>query len=694
MAKGAASKPRRAAKVMKTPKQGADATKAHGAVARFIERKLSHILESRIKTLRDAEGQSIATYAEKEMRRRRVHQGRLSGQFLQQLYADFQLEAGTWDDFPPPAEDGVLNEELQDLVMQCHDENKVTRDAKPLCCYLETRGELDEANDHFLLKSSLPGPMLDATNSRNIHVAILGYIARFGLDAKFKAYWDVVASELDNSWKHCFEDAVAEGARMNNFLKSRQGIMKLFLDNRVVDALAKADGEYSQCCEEIRAVMVSNCMTGRAMFRDKWLSCANTLFKEECVRQLRSLEHNDFDADEVAGYTSTLNQRAAELRKLAGKKKKPMSYVFELYCATLDAMEVGGPRGAALFVLKNRMATIAVNNGQLTPLWWERLLLDIGRVEHCPTALQVPDEWIGKLTPARDCAEYMLKDAGTLEGVIKKVTSKTKTLLDVDRNFKCHIQFLTKHVPGLLRAKLDRKVLQAMPNAGTGAKFDETLELLNAARGSELAAALGETACEELSGIYDVVRGVSLGRPPLDKGAKTFSKLAKDVLARASSFCECKFTQSEMRARGKHAAPAVYGAEALQHMFKQLEDKHGGDGATVDAEALRPVKRFKWLLEDGQKVVFSKWLRDALPTVVSAAPKPIADGKVDDKGEEEKKPAVAKAPSGSSSSKGPAGAPSSSSSAAGAEQKKASNAKKQALLQGLFKRAEGPRAKP
>eukprot|EP00959_Pyramimonas_sp_CCMP1952_P388959 8149684-Pyramimonas_sp.AAC.1 len=87
----------------------------------------------------------------------------------------------------------------------------------------------------------------------------------------------------------------------------------------------------------------------------------------------------------------------------------------------------------------------------------------------------------------------MLKDAGTLEGVIKKVTSKTKTLLDVDRNFKCHIQFLTKHVPGLLRAKLDRKVLQAMPNAGTGAKFDETLELLNAARGSELAAALGET---------------------------------------------------------------------------------------------------------------------------------------------------------------------------------------------------------
>ncbi|CAK0870838.1 unnamed protein product, partial [Prorocentrum cordatum] len=453
MAKGAASNPRRAAKVMKTPNKDAYVTKAQMAqcpsppldtvvdrgatgertqpggrtekqqVARFIERGLSHIPESRIKTLRDAEGQSIATYVEEEMRRRRAHQGRLSGHFLQQLHADFQLEAGAWDDPPPPAEGGALGEGPRDLVMQCRGENE------------------------------------------------------------FKAHWGVVARELGNSWRRCFGGAVAEGLRVKNFLKSRQGIMQLLLDNRVVNALVKADGECSRCCGEVCAVMVGSCVTGGALFQDKWLSCANAPFKGECVRQLRSLGRSDFDADEIAGYASMLGQRAAELRKLAGKKKNMLSNVFELRGVALDAVEGGGPRGAALFVLRNRVATIAVNNGQLTPL------------------------------------------------------CKTKTLLDEGRNFKCHIQFLTKHVPGLLRAELDRQGLQAVPNAGAGAAFDETLELLNAARGSELAAAPGETVCEtvceELFGIYDIVRGVSLGRPPLGKGAKTFGDLAPGVLARA-----------------------------------------------------------------------------------------------------------------------------------------------------------------
>lgn len=49
----------------------------------------------------------------------------------------------------------------------------------------------------------------------------------------------------------------------------------------------------------------------------------------------------------------------------------------------------------------------------------------------------------------------------------------------------------------------------------------------------------------------------------------------------------------------------------------------------MDVEEFRPVKQFRWLLEDSQKTLFAKWLRSAVPAHSSFAPA-LMHEKVDD----------------------------------------------------------------
>ncbi len=84
-----------------------------------------------------------------------------------------------------------------------------------------------------------------------------------------------------------------------------------------------------------------------------------------------------------------------------GKKLK-WRYSFTLFGTELVPMDVNDPRDVAHHALRNRLKTIAVNNGQLQPLWWESLLVPKGSVPKCPEHFKVSDEWLKKLVPARE----------------------------------------------------------------------------------------------------------------------------------------------------------------------------------------------------------------------------------------------------------------------------------------------------
>eukprot|EP00972_Heterocapsa_arctica_P007038 1028446-Heterocapsa_arctica.AAC.1 len=236
-------------------------------------------------------------------------------------------------------------------------------------------------------------------------------------------------------------------------------------------------------------------------------------------------------------------------------------------------------------------------------MWWEALLIPKGSIPLCPEHFQVPSEWIAKLQPAREFCADIIRDCTTLAEVIKKVVKAAATLISLDRNFECDIIYLQFHAQKILQEQIEQAILDTLPFDGASADFARTLENIRDVRKSDAALALGESFVNEIDGIYDTLQQILSGQPPQDNDIPRFSKLMKAVLQRAALFCHYKFTPAEAKSRGKDAPLNLYGCEAVQFRFKMLEDKKSSD-EHFDVQELRPVKQFKWLLEDAQKITF------------------------------------------------------------------------------------------
>ena len=586
---------------------------------RYIERKLGHVDPSVVKTVRNKDGQSVIDFVKAEMKRKRCVQGRLSSAFACSMFDSFGLANSTWDDLPaPPAAE--TNEELYEYVSACHDENKFRRNVKPLCSWLDSAGPLDVASFHALLSASLPGPLLDPANSVKIHIAILGFIGRHQLHVQLPGYWTVIEKQMDNSLKRYFEHCLSDGVSMKSFLKTERGVLALFLDDNIITDLIAADGDYTGRSTQVKAIMDSTFQTGISMFKDHWLGCANRLYEEDVAACLKQLEHNDFAEDECSHYTTICIERVKHVKKLGSGRKLKWKYVFELYGTPMDAMTVDDPRDAALFSLRNRLKDIALNNGQVVPFWWERLLLPIGSMNGVPIAVKISDAWIAKLQPVRDFCMDIVQGVSKISEVIKKVEKSRAILTHIDRSFECDINFITNHLASLLRAKADDAIVACMPADGPTANFAATLENIRAIRDSHIVAALPDQYVDEIDGVHDTIMNLSAGQPPQDKDVNKASPLTKLVLARAPLFCSYVLSKEELKARGKFwKSPMVYGLEAVQCRFRMLEDIKNKTG-WLDLLNLQPVKQYKWLLDDSQRVTFAQWLKMVVPAHIMAAP--------------------------------------------------------------------------
>ena len=116
-------------------------------------------------------------YIAREVRGQGKRNGRLSSKFMVRLYEECDLGSAVFNDLPDPAEDDAsIDEELLELLGQCHDENPVSRNPKPLVKYLTTVAPLNRTSFHGLLHGIVEGPLLSHSSAQKLQVAALGYI--------------------------------------------------------------------------------------------------------------------------------------------------------------------------------------------------------------------------------------------------------------------------------------------------------------------------------------------------------------------------------------------------------------------------------------------------------------------------------------------------------------------------------------
>lgn len=80
---------------------------------RYVSRKLGHISDARLKTLRHEDGLSVHQFICAELKRWRFKQGRLASSFVVDLFKSFNLQASIWGELPD-APGGEINQELYD----------------------------------------------------------------------------------------------------------------------------------------------------------------------------------------------------------------------------------------------------------------------------------------------------------------------------------------------------------------------------------------------------------------------------------------------------------------------------------------------------------------------------------------------------------------------------------------------------
>ena len=552
-------------------------------VERYCERKLSHVPDERMETLRDGENLSIKGFIKKELRQKRLVQGRLASAFTVILYTRFDLLTGTWDLLPKPVR-SVRDNELIEFLELCHDENPCLRSIKPLIGYLLGVKLLDQMNFIALLKGVLAGPLLAIEKAFRLQAAVLEYIARTEANIHFPREWEIVKCQLDVAMRFCHEKSMKDGVSTAQWLTTRARAMKLYAPGHVIDDLIGADGDYAKVPDAVKLVVQSNFLTARSVFKDAWLGCAKHFFFEELNQSLKDLEHNNFDVEEVASFHAIQNQKATDLKKLnVNKRRLKWRVELELFNMTLEPWDLNDPRDMTAHQFWNRIKTIVVNTRQVRVVFYEDLLFPIGSLDGVPTTLQLHASLIAKIAPARNHAFDVLKDCVTMDQAIKKLKKAYDALIDLDPHYESDYNFATKRAKPMMIAKVAVEVGECMPTSVKELDIGVCLGMLQAITRSPLAVACGKDFVDELKGCVALVTQLSGGHPPRDEDVPRMAPLASVVLNSCQFFLKYDLREPCTAKKGTlfaktYTIKTLRGTEALLHHYNAVEKTLKEDG--------------------------------------------------------------------------------------------------------------------
>lgn len=113
----------------------------------------------------------------------------------------------------------------------------------------------------------------------------------------------------------------------------------------------------------------------------------------------------------------------------------------------------------------------------------------------------------------------------------------------------------------------------------------------------------------EVDGLIAMITHLSQGVPPRDKDLPRLSPLCKLVLKKAEDFCVVSVCRRPLVKQNLDSSNAeqLHGAEALRHIYSEIESKMEKDAA-ISMQDLQPLKQFSWLLDAEQRAQVQKWV--------------------------------------------------------------------------------------
>jgi hypothetical protein len=333
-------------------------------------------------------------------------------------------------------------------------------------------------------------------------------------------------------------------------------------------------------------------------------------------KRLIDLEHNDFEAGELAAFRNIMSVDSKLLQASLGGAfvLKPTTIEF---LVKPQEVPISSTNDEWDYALQARVETLAMSACLVPRLPWEVMLFgEKAALPGVPSATRLSDALIAPIGNVRVAAIKLLENVPDITFAQMRAILKEHedSLLEMRRFFSLSLYFLKNLAEPLAQEFLTAEMLAALPSATNFDTFTfvKSIGALTALKCKPYVAACGIGCIRKIVIIITLVENIQGGQSPTTKAASQMDDTTKAILGRVEHFC---VTTSAGDA-SKDKTPLMFGRrvsgkDAIALKWRDLQQK---DQSLLTLDDVEDFRRYQWLLSDAQlqlvNTVIAKGVRD------------------------------------------------------------------------------------
>ena len=388
------------------------------------------------------------------------------------------------------------------------------------------------------------------------------------------------------------------GIKDNIFMDQNLEFAALVLNYQDVRAVSAAS-EAAQVSVQLQSLCSSSALGARV-----YGSMLNDLAATEYLREVMCIVDKIFVDEEIG------NEKLSEAFEEASKAAEKWEY--NIRCGgkattacDFDGTEITLPTSdaasVASAVIWTWLKATAVHSGQLTPLWFEKEILQI---EESATAPKISERLLMPAATMRRALNEEVAAAPPASGdlCVQLLQSKQSAMSSIDPMCDVEIALARALNQGPGRQKLFEKMQQALPDKDTHVTLNEAVQKINSLIDSPLFKFCSVQSQSKIEEVAFVLKQLQRGAPPnfvAWSGDSMLKKLRDEVLP---LFLEVEFPESSThggRLRARAAASAL---------MRQCREAQKNDA--LELSMIQPLSTFDYILKTDEQQEVQGWLSE------------------------------------------------------------------------------------
>ncbi len=343
------------------------------------------------------------------------------------------------------AADVTLSDEYWEVMGVCNSESPTIRSEDPMCDFHTNLKDITEPNLIALFHASVHSRLVTLKMAYKMQMSLGRLCGRLEVPKRFPATWKAVSEKLDSvlTWHWQQKESQDSFVDRSIWVQTNHEAVFNMVSKADFDACERACADKMDCPGDALQSMLRTSL-GQALFHKEARQYQMNSFIDRCHKRADDLMHNGFTDETVQGYHDAADVECTNLaasgHKMFGGIQRQISFLhFKVSVYPTSVYDLKD------WILAAVVRSVAISNGQLPRLPWEKVLWESRPLQHFGMTVAVPDSLLSHGRNARLVVSKLAGDWGhgrTLAVMQCDITSHQKDILDTDRSASLEIAFL------------------------------------------------------------------------------------------------------------------------------------------------------------------------------------------------------------------------------------------------------------